>query len=110
MTLLERMQHERLQKREEDRQRTRETLREVLRRIIPNQRVFVHGSLTKPGKFSEHSDIDLALESEPRGMTIYQLVSLLSEEMGRRVDVLLLEECRFRDKIIKEGEVWTPQD
>ena len=69
--------------------------------------VIVFGSLVRPGRFNEQSDVDLALESEPVGMSVYQLCSLLAERLGRRVDVLLLSESRFRDKILKEGETWT---
>ncbi len=107
MTLLEQMRRQRLEKRERDRDETRRRLRDVLARLLPGCRVFVFGSLSKPEKFTEFSDIDLALESEPATMTVYQLISLLSEELGRSVDVVLLEECRFKEKILREGELWT---
>jgi predicted nucleotidyltransferase len=106
-TLLEKMQQERLQGRERLRAEVRRQLREVLPQTIPGQRVVVFGSLAKPGRFSEGSDIDLALESEPPDMSLYQLTSLLAERMGRRVDVVLLPESRLRDKILREGETWT---
>ena len=109
MTLLQQMERQRLEKRERLRQEVCRRLREVLDRTIPGQLVFVFGSLITPGKFTDESDIDLALESEPPGMTIYQLIGLLSERMGRRVDVILLDECRFRDRILREGEPWTPR-
>ena len=41
-------------------------------------------------------------------MTVYQLIALFSERMGRSVDVVLLDECRFKDKIFTESELWTP--
>jgi predicted nucleotidyltransferase len=109
MTLLEQMARQRHESRERLRHEERLRLREVLHQTIPGRRVFVFGSLVKPGNFTEESDIDLALESEPPDMTIYQLISLLSERMGRRVDVLLLDECRFKDRILREAELWTPQ-
>ncbi|MBI2150860.1 MAG: nucleotidyltransferase domain-containing protein [Acidobacteria bacterium] len=108
-TLLAQMARQRIENREKSRHEARRLLREVLRETIPNQRVFVFGSLLRPGKFTGESDIDLALESEPPHMSIYQLISLLSEQMGRRVDVLVLDECRFKDKILREGELWTLQ-
>lgn len=110
MTLLEQMTRARYETRERERHETRQLLREVLPRLLPGKRVFVFGSLTRPGRFTSESDIDLAIESEVEGMTIFQLISLLGEEMGRRVDVTLLDECRFRDKILREGELWMPQD
>ena len=109
MTLLQEIDRQRLENRERRRQEVGQRLREVLSRTIPGQPVFVFGSLVRPGKFTDESDIDLALESEMPEMSIYQLISLLSEQMGRRVDVILLDECRFKDRILKEGELWTPQ-
>lgn len=70
--------------------------------------MIVFGSPAKPDRFTENSDVDLGLESEPPGMSLYLLASLLAERLGRRVDVVLLPESRFRDKILREGETWTP--
>ncbi len=109
MTLLQEMHLRRLEERECRRQKARESLRQTLDRLVPGQQVIVFGSLVKPGKFTDESDIDVALEAEPQGMSIYQLIALLSEEMGRPVDVLLLDECRFREKILREGERWIPR-
>jgi predicted nucleotidyltransferase len=49
----------------------------------------------------------VAFESEPAGLSCYQLTSLLAERLDRKVDLVLLPECRFRDKILREGETWT---
>ena len=106
MTLLEQMDRQRLEDREHSRQKVRRDLRDALDQIIPGQRVVVFGSLVRSGKFNDYSDIDLALESELPQMTVYQLISLLSERMGRTVDVILLDECPFREKIRREGELW----
>jgi predicted nucleotidyltransferase len=107
MTLLQQLNHERAERNEALRAETRERLRSVLRRLVPANQVVVFGSLTKPHHFTGTSDIDIALEAEPVGNTLYQLTALLAEEMGRPVDVILLSECRFRGRIAKEGEVWT---
>ena len=107
MTLLQQLTRQRFEERERLRHEVRHRLREVLSQTIPGRRVFVFGSLTQPGKFTEVSDIDLALESELPGITIYQLISVLSEQMGRSVDVLLLDECRFKETILKQGDQWT---
>ncbi len=106
MTLLQEMERERLQRRECLRNSVREQLREVLRQVAPGQRVVLFGSIIRAGTFGETSDIDLALEAEPRGMSVYQITSLISERMGRPVDVVLLRETRLRDKILREGETW----
>lgn len=107
MTLLQQLDHERAGRREALRAEVRNRLRSALHRLAPAESVIVFGSLTKPGQFSEFSDVDLALEAEPAGMSLYQFTGLLAEELGLPADVILLSECRFRDRIIKEGELWT---
>jgi predicted nucleotidyltransferase len=107
VTLLQQMEQERLQRREDLRAEVRRQLWEALCQLLPGQTVIVFGSLATPRKFDETSDVDLALAAEPATPSLYQLTSLLAERLGRRVDILLLAECRFRDKILREGEPWT---
>ncbi len=107
MSLLQQMECERKQRREFLRTETRRELQAALNDLLPAGRVIVFGSLLKPGRFNEASDVDLALEVEPAGMSVYQLTSVLAERLGRRVDVVLLPECRFRERIVREGETWT---
>lgn len=107
-TLLQRMADERAEQNERLRGEVLSRLRTALREVLPDRTpVIFFGSLIRPGSFTEDSDVDMALAAEPPGMTIYQLTAQLSERLGRRVDVLLLSECRFRDKILREGETWT---
>lgn len=82
-------------------------LQDSLRKLLPNQPVIVFGSLVHTARFNEDSDIDLAIEAEPPGLSIFRLSSLLAEQLGRRVDIVLLPECRFRDRVLREGELWT---
>ena len=104
-----------LQKRDADRQarrlvlfdETRTRLREVLAEVLPAARVIVFGSLTKRGTFNDASDIDLALFEEPAGKSIFGLMADIDERMRRPVDILLLDETRLKEKILREGEVWT---
>ena len=84
----------------------REHLRQVLHRHLPGQKVWLYGSVVERGRFNTASDIDLAVESLPEGMSIYTLTALLDEEMRRPVDVVCLPESRLRHKIITEGESW----
>lgn len=109
MTLLQRMTEERARQRESLRLSVIAQLRHELAETIPGERAIVFGSLIKPGRFSEFSDVDLALEREPGAMSIFQLTSILAERLGRRVDVVLLPECRFAERILREGEAWMPQ-
>jgi predicted nucleotidyltransferase len=85
MTLLQQQNRERDQRNETLRAKARERLRTVLRQLVPVDRVVVFGSLTKPHRFTDTSDIDIALEVEPAGTSLYQLTALLAEEMGRPV-------------------------
>jgi predicted nucleotidyltransferase len=85
---------------------TRRRLRSALADLVPGARIIVFGSLVKRGVFNDRSDIDLALEREPSSVSLFQLMSELSERLGRPVDVVLLDRCRFRDRILREGESW----
>jgi predicted nucleotidyltransferase len=107
-TLLQEMNEERAARTERLRLSVRQELRSALRDILPGVPVTVFGSLTRAGGFTNVSDVDLALAAEPPGSSVYQLIAQLSERLGRRVDVILLSESRLRDKILRDGETWTP--
>ncbi len=107
-TLLQEMAAERAERFERLRLQVREQLRHALHELLPGTELIVFGSLTQTGRFTDTSDVDLALEAEPAGLSVCQLIAQLSERLGRRVDVILLPESRLRDKILREGETWTP--
>ena len=88
-------------------EQTRSELRAALRELLPNESIIVFGSLTRRGSFNDASDLDLALSEEPRAISASQLMVQLAERLERPVDVVLLPACRFRDKILREGELWT---
>jgi predicted nucleotidyltransferase len=106
VTLLQQRDAARRRRRLELYDQTRCDLRQALTELIPGRRVILFGSLTKPGVFNDRSDIDLALESEPLDMNYLRLTAELMERLGRPVDVVLLDRVRFREKILREGEVW----
>lgn len=85
---------------------TQGLLREALARHVPGTAVRVYGSLVKPGRFHDWSDVDVALESMPPGMTLEYLQSLLSADVGREVDVCLFDRTRLKPMIEREGERW----
>lgn len=86
--------------------KTRSLLRESLARHVPETGVWVYGSLVKAGRFHEWSDVDVALESLPAGMTLEYLQSLLSADVGREVDVCLIDRTRLKPVIEGTGERW----
>jgi predicted nucleotidyltransferase len=67
---------------------------------------WVLGSVTRPGRFGAHSDIDLALGRDPR-MRQFRVGAELSQTLARDVDVILLEDCPFAALIVEEGIQWT---
>ena len=107
MTLLQERDQRRQQRRLDAYAETRRRLRAALADLIPGHKVILFGSVTKPGVFNDRSDLDLALESEPSQMDHWKLMSELMERLERPVDVVRLDRCRFREKILREGEVWT---
>ncbi len=104
-----------LQQRDQANATARELLRQValeklhlaLKRHLPEQPVWVYGSILKPGKFRIESDIDIALENTATNPSLYALQSLLTEATGHQVDVCMLEETRLKDKIMSQGQRWT---
>ena len=107
MTLLQERDLKRQERRLQVYEETRRRLKEALAELTPGSSVIVFGSLTRPGVFNDRSDVDLAFHEEPPHLNTWQLTGELMERLGRPVDVVLLKQCRFRDKIIREGERWT---
>ena len=85
---------------------TRAALRAALARHVPGVAVWVYGSLVKPGRFHEWSDVDLALESLPPAMSLDYLQSLVAADVGCEVDVCLIGRTRLKPMIEREGERW----
>lgn len=106
-TFLQRLERERRERLEAERQRMLGVLRDALGRLVPGQRVYVYGSVIRPGRFHDRSDVDLALVEEPSGRSLYGLMADLTDALGRPVDLCMLSETRLREKIQQEGELWT---
>jgi predicted nucleotidyltransferase len=106
MTLLQERDLKRRERRLELYEETRRRLKKGLSDVAPGHSVIVFGSLIRPGVFNDRSDVDLALEEELPHLNSWQLTGLLMELLGRPVDVVVLKECRFREKIEREGERW----
>jgi predicted nucleotidyltransferase len=106
VTLLQQRDAARERRRLEIYEETRRRLRDCLAELVPGQKVILFGSLTKPGIFNDRSDVDLALEAEPLQMDTWRLTAELMEKLGRSVDIVLLDHCRFGKRIRREGEVW----
>lgn len=69
-------------------------------------KAYVFGSLVRPGRFREDSDVDLAVEAiDPD--RLFQLMANLSEAVGRDVDLVELPKCHFAHRIRERGMLWT---
>ena len=67
---------------------------------------YLFGSLVRPGRFSAHSDIDVAVAG--LGPAHWAFAAELSRRVGREVDLVDLEGSRFAQRIRREGVRWTP--
>lgn len=76
-----------------------------LQKESPFEEAYLFGSLTKPRQFTEHSDVDIALKNLEKDKLFFA-VGFLSSSLDRDVNVVHIEDIRFRDKIIREGIKW----
>jgi len=67
--------------------------------------IFIFGSVAREGAFHENSDVDIGIEGlDP--LQHHEFVGELSRLLERDVDVVLLEECGFGDRIKEKGLKW----
>lgn len=67
---------------------------------------YIFGSLAQPGRFSDHSDVDVAVVDVANGR-FFAFAAALSLLLEREVDLLELHTCHFAAKIKREGVLWT---
>jgi len=79
---------------------------EELSRQVPFQEAYIFGSLAKPYRYFDESDIDVAFVGL-RDEDFFRAIAFLSRELEADVDVLQLEGHPLREKIVKEGIRWT---
>ena len=66
---------------------------------------YIFGSVTRVGKFRQHSDVDVAVENiNPEQYCL--AISLLSTYLERDVDIIRLNDCHFSDRIRQTGILW----
>jgi predicted nucleotidyltransferase len=76
---------------------------------IAFEEAYLFGSITKPFRFSERSDVDIGFVGLDN-RHFFKLMSYMSEEAGYDVDIVQLEEHRLADKIKKGGIRWRRKD
>jgi uncharacterized protein len=89
-----------------------ERLLDILERLsekVSFDEAYIFGSVIKPHRFVEVSDIDIGfigLKDE----AFFKTMSFISNEIGLEVDVIQLEGHRLAEKVKKEGIRWTQKD
>lgn len=68
-------------------------------------RGYLFGSITQPGRFTEYSDLDVAVETF-KGEVSLGMSSYLMTDLDREVDLVPLDRCHFAAKIRQEGILW----
>lgn len=72
----------------------------------PVNAVYLFGSYAK-GKATKDSDVDLMLVSTVEGIEYYELLGLLEENLGKKVDLIRLETAiqnvKLMNEILKDG-------
>ena len=69
---------------------------------------YIFGSVARPRRFHEHSDVDIAIEtSRPELLT--EAIGRFSSLLERDVDLVDLSVVPFADRIRREGVPWTPK-
>ena len=81
----------------------------TLSKMVSFDEAYLFGSVIKPHRFSELSDVDIGfigLKDED----FFKTISFISNETGCEVDVIQLEGHRLADKVKREGIRWTQKD
>ncbi len=101
---------EKVRQYERERRQLLDNILELLDELGPEyglQTAYIFGSLTRPGGFRADSDVDLTVELVDLSR-FFELSGRLSAILQREIDLVILQECHFADKIRREGIKWTP--
>jgi len=63
--------------------------------------VYLVGSIVRPFSFSSRSDIDVVLKNYQGDR--FDFWTKLEGKIGRKVEIILFETCRFQEFVLKEG-------
>ncbi|MFQ5646767.1 MAG: nucleotidyltransferase family protein [bacterium] len=104
ISLWERKVEEKEREREADRLKTLEKTKKNLKNYFTDKgvgQVYLTGSLLEEGKFYSFSDIDIAVQGLSEWY--FKVFTELEELLGRKIDLIELERCRFAELIKKNG-------
>lgn len=94
---------------ERERQRVLAATLALLEELGPRfniQRAYLFGSVAHPGRFTEDSDVDIAVDSLAPG-DFFAALANLATALGREVDLVELNKCHFAHRIRTGGIKWT---
>lgn len=93
----------RLELLETERKRTFKSAVDVLKNYFKNSSVQVYliGSVTQPGKFSENSDVDIVLKNFTGDR--FDIWGDIERSINRKIEIILYENSSFKDHIDQTG-------
>jgi predicted nucleotidyltransferase len=104
--------HKSILKRQADQEKMRISLIEQINRALRKlekkyywDEPYLFVSVAQKGKFRRNSDIDIAVLGL-NSLEHYAFTGEISELLDKRVDVVLIEECRFARSIKEKGLIW----
>ncbi len=95
-------------KHEQERRELLARLLRLLDKLAPDygiKKAYIFGSITIPGRFGPHSDVDIAVEQISQTRFL-EAMSQFSTLLGREVDLIELSKCHFDYRIREKGIVW----
>ena len=102
--LWEKLRREKFQEKENRRKKILKQAKMDLARYFRNKRVsevYLLGSILEPGRFSDLSDIDIAVSN--LGEDYFKTFSDLEEFFSTNIDLIEMERCRFKERIYSQG-------
>jgi predicted nucleotidyltransferase len=98
---------ERKPEREKFRLQVRKRLKKALHKLVPGERIFLYGPVTRPSALHPTSDVNIAFVREPPGYSLDELKARLEKMIKHPVHLVVLWHPRQRRRIEHQGEAWT---
>ena len=99
-----------LAKEKKEREQGEDERRRLLQKVISvlekefkgsDVEVYLIGSLIRPFSFSARSDVDVVLKNYKEDR--FDFWAQLERKLGRKVEIIPFETCRFQEFVLKEG-------
>lgn len=76
---------------------------------IPFDEAYIFGSITRPFRYAEGSDLDIGFVGLDN-KHFFEVMSFISSEIGIDTDIVQMEGHRLAEKIKREGIRWKKKD